>query len=274
MISEQIYKFFSDYVYKHTGILYKENDFYRLDSRINTLIKHFDVPGPDELYQLLAKEITPPTHDLLVDLFTNNETYFMRDLKPFKAFAKGIIPKIKEEGNLIGGVSLWSCASSTGQEIYSIQMALDTFGDPADLKTMKIDASDISKEALKKAKEGSYTGLEVQRGLPAPLLIKYFEKSGDGDKWVVKSDLRARPNFFEFNLLKGNFPASKYHVIFCRNVLIYQDMDNKRQILESIYQSLKPGGFLVFGAGESMIGVQLPFEHVEIEGAWFYRKKE
>jgi len=274
MINEQIYKFFSEYVYKHTGILYKENDYYRLDSRINTLIKHFDVPGPDELYQLLAMEITPQTHDLLVDLFTNNETYFMRDLKPFKAFARGIIPTVKENGSLIGGINLWSCASSTGQEVYSIQMAIDTFGDSSDLTTMKIDASDISKDALKRAQDGIYSGLEVQRGLPAPLLIKYFEKDDSEDKWKVKSNLRARPNFFEFNLLTSDFPVSKYHIIFCRNVLIYQDMDNKRKILENIYQALKPGGFLVFGAGESMIGVQLPFDHVEIEGAWFYRKKE
>ena len=152
MISEQIYKFFSEYVYKHTGILYKDNDYYRLDSRINTLIKYFDVPGPDELYQLLSMEITSQTHDLLVDLFTNNETYFMRDLKPYKAFAKGILPMIKEDGKLISGINLWSCACSTGQEIYSIQMAIDTFGDPNDLRTLKIDASDISKDALKRAK--------------------------------------------------------------------------------------------------------------------------
>lgn len=271
--SPEIYKFFADYVFKHTGIEYKEHDYYRLDSRINTLIKHYEVGDSSELYDKFKLGIDPAMHNLLVDLFTNNETYFMRDLKPFKALAKGLIPMVKEGKSLLPSINIWSCASSTGQEIYSIKMAVDSFGAPGDADLLKIDASDISADALKRAKEGSYTGLEVQRGLPAPFLLKYFDKDESNDKWNIKNTLKTNLNFFNFNLLNDKFPVAKYDIIFCRNVLIYQNQENKRKILENVYNALKPGGFLVFGAGESLIGVKLPFKHIEVEKAWFYQKE-
>ncbi len=271
--SNEVYKFFSDYVFKHTGIEYKENDYYRLDSRINTLIRHYEVADPDALYDLCKKSMNPSMHNFLVDLFTNNETYFMRDLKPFKALAKGVIPLIKASRSLAVSINIWSCASSTGQEIYSIQMAVDSFGLAGDSRLLRIDASDISDDALRRAKEGVYTGLEVQRGLPAPFLLKYFTKNESADNWSVINSLKERTSFFKFNLLSGKFPVSKYDIIFCRNVLIYQNQENRKKILESIFHALRPGGYLVFGAGESLIGVKLSFKHVEIEKAWFYQKE-
>lgn len=272
-ISEKVYSFLADYVFKHTGIEYKQIDYYRLDSRIKTLLKEFNLETAEDLYDFLKKEITPQTHNLMVDLFTNNETYFMRDIKPFKALAKGLIPALKAQSPHLSQINLWSCASSTGQEIYSIQMAIDSFGGSEYLPLLKIDASDISDEALRKAKLGNYTALEVQRGLPAPFLIKYFTKATDSENWNINSNLKTRANFFKFNLLSDKFPLAKYHIVFCRNVLIYQNQENKKNILEQIYHSLKPGGFLVLGAGESLIGMKLNFKHVEIEGAWFYQKE-
>lgn len=272
-MKDHIYKFFADYVFKNTGITYKDTDYYRLDSRFITLQKHFGVNDLDSLYQLFSQKITPEMHTILIDVFTNNETYFMRDTKPFKALAKGILPDILNKMGVKGPIYIWSCACSTGQEIYSIQMAAETFGSSDLLDKIRIDATDISTEALAKAKSGSYTALEVQRGLPANLLIKYFEKSTDQEIWKVKMHLKSRVTFSQFNLLTGQYPMNKYHVIFCRNVLIYQEPANKKKILEQIYQALKPDGYLVFGAGESLIGVQLPFEQVEFEGSYFYRKK-
>lgn len=272
-ISNEVYQFFADYVFKHTGIEYKEHDYYRLDSRIKSLIDHYKLEGVDALYQKCKQGIDKDMHNYMVDLFTNNETYFMRDIKPFKALGKGVLPLIKELFPGLMSVNLWSCASSTGQEIYSIQMAIDSFGSPADAKLLKIDGSDISDDALRRAKEAVYTGLEVQRGLPAPFLLKYFTKVADSENWAIKPELKTRANFFKFNLLTGSYPINKYHIIFCRNVLIYQNAENKRKILANIVDALKPGGILLFGAGESLIGMNFPLKHVEIEGAWFYQKE-
>lgn len=271
-ISNEIYKYFSKYVFEHTGIEYQEHDFYRLDSRINTLISHYKLQDADDLYKKCKLGIDKQMHDFMVDLFTNNETYFMRDLKPFKALAKGVIPSLMEENKGLVSLNLWSCACSTGQEVYSIKIALDSFGDSTTMPRISIDASDISDEALRKAKLGEYTGLEVQRGLPAPFLLKYLEKKANSEVWSIKSDLRSSINFYKFNLLLGNYPLPKYHIIFCRNVLIYQNQANKQKILSQLADVLKPGGILVLGAGESLIGMKLPFKHVEIEGAWFYKK--
>lgn len=273
MISNEVYKFFADYVFEHSGIQYVEQDFYRLDSRINTMISNYDLETPDELFIMYKKNITADMHEFLIDLFTNNETFFMRDLKPFKALATDVLPEIIESNPHAPYVNIWSCASSTGQEIYSILMAAEHFGKGV-VEKVKIDASDISTEALAKAKSGIYTGLEVQRGLPAPLLIKYFEKSTNAEEWKFKDTLRNKANFFHFNLLSGKFPESKYNIIFCRNVLIYQEKENKRKILGEICKALKVGGYLVFGAGESLIGMNLPFERVELNGATLYKKIE
>ena len=111
-----------------------------------------------------------------------------------------------------------SAASSTGQEIYSILMQID-----AKVPTLKgrlsVDASDISSDALEKAKKGNYNGLDVQRGLPVTGLVKYFEQLED-ESWQLNDDLRRIPSFFEFNLLSEEFPKTKYDIVFCRNVLI------------------------------------------------------
>lgn len=272
MIDNKVYEFFASYIKKSIGIEYSEKEYFRLDSRINTLIKSFQLADANELYDKLKFSIDDKTHDLLIDLFTNNETYFMRDLKPFKAIARGVVPELLEKQSF-GNLKIWSCASSTGQEIYSILMAIDSFGSKENLARVQIDASDISDEALAKAKKGEYTELDVQRGLPAPFLIKYFEKDEETSLWKVSANLKAKANFFKFNLLEESFPVNQYHIIFCRNVLIYQNQQNKQKILEKIYDSLKPGGYLVFGAGESLIGLDINLKQVEVEKAWFYKKE-
>lgn len=272
-ITNEIYKFFADYVFKHTGIEYKAHDYYRLDSRIKSLIDHYKLDGVDALYSKCKLGIDKEMHNFMVDLFTNNETYFMRDIKPFKSLGKAVIPLLKERFKGSPVINIWSCASSTGQEIYSIQMAIDSFGNSAQNPPLKIDASDISDDALRRAKEGIYSGLEVQRGLPAPFLIKYFTKTTDSENWAIKNDLKTSVNFFKFNLLTDIFPKEKYHIIFCRNVLIYQNQENKKAILANICHALKPGGILLFGAGESLIGMNFPLKHIELEGAWFYQKE-
>lgn len=271
MSNPEIYKFFSEYVYQHTGILYKEQDYYRLDSRFNTMVKKFDVKDVSELFSLYVQKITPEMHTILIDLCTNNETYFMRDLKPFKAFAKEGIDYLKEKFPNALSYNLWSAACSTGQEPLSLLMSLESFGENLNVSKFNLEASDISQNALQKAKKGLYTGLEVQRGLPANLLIKYFEQVNDD--WQIKKELLNKVQFKSLNLLTDNFPLSQYHIIFCRNVLIYQDMDNKRKILSKICDALKPGGLMFMGAGESLIGVDIPMKQLELGKAFCYVKE-
>ena len=272
MIRDEIYKFFASYVYQHTGISYKEVDYYRLDSRFNALVSHFGLADVDELYQKYKGVVDKEMHTVLIDLCTNNETYFMRDLKPFKALGKEVMTYLEEEMKVVGPINIWSAASSTGQEPYSILMAIDTFGGNDKMARVQLTATDISQEALKRAEDGIYTGLEVQRGLPANMLIKYFSK--EEEDWHINSELKSKVRYGTLNLLTEDFPANQYHIIFCRNVLIYQEQENKTKILEKVHKALKVGGLLFMGAGESLIGVKLPFKQVEMGKAFCYEKTE
>ncbi len=269
-VSNHIYKFFADYIYKHTGITYLEKDYYRLDSRFKDLMDFFELDSVDELYNKYKASISPDMHAVLINFSTNNETYFFRDKKPFKALTKHILPELNTKYPM-GMLNIWSCASSTGQEPVSILMQLKDHAGK-DFTRVNIKASDISERALSKAKVGIYNGLDIQRGLPITLLMKHFEQEGEENSWKISSDILSKINYFSFNLLTDSFPKASYHVIFCRNVLIYQDMDNKREILKNMFDALKPGGYLLLGNGESLIGISVPFEKESYDGLTLYRK--
>jgi len=268
--SEIVYKFFADYIYKNTGIVYVKADYYRLDMRLNAMVRELKVDSPKEVYELYKKNITKEMHTLIVDLATNNETYFMRDKKPFKALTKAVLPRVLEKKS-IKGSNIWCAGCSTGQEVYSILMSIDKDCGKEVFNNVKIDASDISTNALSKAKNGNYNGLEVQRGLPATNLVQYFSQVDDGT-WNISNDLKGKINFFQHNLLVDPFPKNKYEILFCRNVLIYQDIENKKTILENFFHALVPGGFLILGSGESLIGTNLAFKQEQIEETIIYEK--
>lgn len=270
IIREEIYKFFADYIFQQSGMVYSHNDYYRLDARINELIKKYSVPCAEDIYKLYKEKITPDMKEALINVATNNETFFFRDVMPFTVLSKDVIKELLSNAKN-NPIKIWSAASSTGQEAFSILMSIhDTHGDVG-LDKCNVFASDISTEALSKASYGIYNGLDVQRGLPTTLLIKYFSKEENGN-WKIKKNILQKINFFEFNLLKDKYPESKYHIVFCRNVLIYQDKENKTLILNNIHEALLPGGYLFMGNGESLIGISTKFESITIDGYTIYKK--
>jgi chemotaxis protein methyltransferase CheR len=268
MISSQVYKFFADYIYKNTGIFYSETDYYRLDARLNTLIKEYQCQDADHLLKLFQSNIAPDMHQLLINLSTNNESYFFRDIKPFTMLTKSLVADQCKNQKTI---QIWSAGCSTGQEAYSMVMSILEAYPQFNIQNLSIDASDISSKVLAKAKAGIYDGLEVQRGLPITTLMKYFEQNAD-EHWAIAEKVKSRVRFFEFNLFSGIFPIQKYDVVFCRNVLIYQSPENKKKILNNIYSALKPGGYLLMGAGESLIGMNSELKQVSVEGGMVFQK--
>jgi chemotaxis protein methyltransferase CheR len=269
-ISNEIFKFFADYIYKHSGMIYTEKDYYRLETRLNTLVKTFEVETVNDVYNMFRSKVTPDMHTVLINISTNNETYFFRDKRPFSVLTDHLLPQIMET-KTIAPISIWSAASSTGQEIYSILMQIkDKL--PSLNGRLSIDASDISTDALKKAKSGNYNGLDVQRGLPITTMMKYFDQLED-ESWQVNQEISRIPNFFEFNLLTGSFPVSRYDIVFCRNVLIYQNMENKQKIVNELYDSIRPGGFLVLGNGESFIGIDTKFIRETYDNLTVYKRE-
>ena len=267
-----IYNFFSDYIYNESGMIYLEKDYYRLESRLKNLAEIYELDSEYDVYKLYQSNITADMKSILINISTNNETYFFRDVKPFKALTNEAIPLILKNFPTCPTINIWSAACSFGQEAYSILMSIDKKCGPSIFNQVSIDATDISTEALDKAKSGIYNGLDVQRGLPITELMKYFEQLENED-WKIQPRLSDKLNLSEFNLLKGNFPTNRYHIIFCRNVLIYQDKENKNKIFNKLYQALKPNGFLFLGNGESLIGMETDFIRFDMNDITVYQKK-
>ncbi|MFZ3229038.1 MAG: protein-glutamate O-methyltransferase CheR [Pseudobdellovibrio sp.] len=270
MSRENLYHIISKIVKENCGIKYTENTYFQLDSRIDSLKKCFTCASDEDLYKILNGRLTQEQSMILIDLATNNETYFFRDPSVFKVLESDVFPKLISEKKQ--KIDIWSLASSTGQEAYSILMTWEKLVKKEGCE-VKLHASDISKRVLLRVEKGIYTHLEAQRGLPILDLTKYF-KQVEGNSWQVIEPLRKNVTTSEFNLISSHYGMNKYDIIFCRNVLIYQEVEKRKEIINNIYSALKPGGFFVLGNAENLIGINDRFESIAKNGCCFYRKPD
>ena len=188
-----------------------------------------------------------------VDSMTTNETLFFRDDRPFKQFREIVLPNIIKGRENSKTLRIWSAASSTGQEPYSLAMTIcESFPQYQDWK-IEILATDLSDTALARAKKGEFSQFEIQRGLPIQMVMKYFKQ--EGTVWKIHDKIRSMVKFEKFNLLDkmDNFPV--FDIIFCRNVLIYFDEPTKKKIMQNMMKRLSPDGFLFLGASETILGL-------------------
>jgi len=266
--------FFASFIEKELGIVYEAANYYQLESRLKEICKNLEIEDVATLYsKAQAQGITGNFKQMLLDVATNNETSFFRDPKVFKCIEDYLIPELKKNNPATIVFRIWSAASSFGQEPYTLAMLLNEMKakDPS-LPNFEIWTTDISKAALERAKTGRYSQLEVQRGLPPLLLIKYFEKDAD-NYWTLKNDIRSKVRFEEMNLLKMDKVVGHFDFVLCRNVLIYQNEERKKKIIANIADRIKKGGFLILGASESLINLSDAFEQIVTGGAVLYRKK-
>jgi len=264
---DEILKFFASYIEVELGIVYAEHNYFQLQNRLEEISRLIGVPDLSTLHAVATKGIAGDFRNLLLDTATNNETSFFRDAKVFRALESFF------RGQKTGGspMRIWSAASSTGQEALTLAMTIRELGADGP-QGFSITGTDISERALKKARAATYSQLEIQRGLPSKLLVKYFTKSA-ADEWTASALLTANTTFQSMNL-KAPFPFREpFDLVLCRNVLIYQKVESKREILARIEKTIKPGGMLVLGSGESLIGLSDGFELESLEGAVVYRKK-
>lgn len=270
MLRPEIFQFFSNYIAQATGIQYSEANQYQLEGRLQDIARYGNLSGVEELFQVAqSSALRSDLKQLLLDISTNNETSFFRDKKPFEAFKDVILPDFFSRVPM-KKMRIWSAASSFGQEALSLSMLIEEFKLEGFDIPVEIVATDISEAALSKAKSGEYTQLEVQRGLPIKLLTKYFEPCDNG--WRVKSKIHQRVRYAHQNLLERFTLGGQMDVIFCRNVLIYQSIVNKKAIVSRLFETLNEGGYLIMGAGESLIGINDSFHLENKNGVICYRK--
>ena len=253
-LTMQAFQFVSDLVRREAAIVLEPGKEYLVESRLAPVARKAGFPTLDAfLEHIRTAPKSSPLFYQIVDALTTNETLFFRDHHPFEALKKDILPQLIESRKAVRKLSIWSAASSTGQEAYSLAMLIrDQFPQIASWN-VRILGTDLSTTVLDQAKSGSYSQLEVNRGLPAPMLIKYFDKV-DG-RWVIKEDLRKMCEFRAMNLTTPWPMMQPFDLIFIRNVLIYFDTATKQGILKRMKTVLLPHGSLFLGTAETTINL-------------------
>jgi len=265
----QDFEYLKKLVRKHSAIILEDRQKYLMEPRLMPLVRQENLESISALIEELNLRPFNGLHKCVVDAMTTNETSFLRDFHPFEILRTHLLPELIEKRKDQKELAIWSAACSSGQEPYSISMILkEDFLNLSDWK-VKIIASDLSQDMLEKAKEGNYSQMEVNRGLPAVMLVKYFEKWGI--EWKLKHEILRMVEFLELNLA-GPWPRlPKFDIIFLRNVMIYFDIETKKEILRKVKCLLKPDGFLFLGGAETTLNLDDSFKRYPLFKAGVYQ---
>ncbi len=265
--------FIRSLVRRHTGIALDESKGYLVSSRLLPVARDHGFESVSHLIASLRSHSFGELHTRVLEALATTETSFFRDLHPFEALRTPVIPEFltKREATT-RMLSIWSAACSSGQEPYSIAMILDQIVPEPDRWAIQLLASDFSSSMIERSQAGVYKQLEVNRGLPASLLVRYFEQ--EGMNWRIKEKIRRKVTFFKHNLNDEWSRIPQLDMVFLRNVLIYFDLETRRRILEKVRRHLRPDGFLVLGAAETTLNLDDRFRRVQFGRAAFYQPIE
>ncbi|MHC4875011.1 MAG: CheR family methyltransferase [Planctomycetota bacterium] len=262
--------FLRDLVVRQSGNILRAGQRDLIESRLTHLAQDCGLENVESLVAELKRSgSSPRLVDKVAQIVTVNETSFFRDIHPFQALQSSIIPSLIKENELRRDLKIWCAACSSGQEPYTIAMVIREHFPMLSDWNVRILATDLSEKMLTKCRNGEYTQLEVNRGLPARNLVRFFDRSGG--RWKAKSELRNLIDCQQINL-SNNWPITgQYDVIFIRNVLIYFNQETKADILRRAVSQLRPNGYLFIGSSETIIGLELPLKREEIDGTICYR---
>ena len=241
-----------DLVRRRSAIVLDESKQYLLDTRLAPVVRS---QGLSSVGELVARARAGDRHvvGLIVDAMTTNETSWFRDTGPFEALRTVVLPTLVRERAAERRVRVWSAACSSGQEAYSIAMICTEVLPPG--WTVEIVGTDLSPAMVERARAGRYSQLEVNRGLPASHLVRWFVR--DGSHWQVSPQLKAMTRFREGNLATPFTDLGRFDVVMLRNVLIYFDATTKVDILRRTRGVTRPDGFLFLGAAETALGMDV-----------------
>lgn len=247
------FKFLVDRIKDRSGIVLSADKGYLIESRLVPVAQRNGLTTVEELVKKMRAAPNAALMEEVTEAMTTNESFFFRDKTPFDFLKDYIVPQFLQSRGSNKRLNIWCAAASTGQEPYSIAMVLKEMNAKMPGWSYKILGTDLSNDVLEKAKAGTYSQFEVQRGLPINLLVKYFKQTGE--TWMIDPAIRAMVEYKYFNLLESFVPLGKFDVIYLRNVLIYFDRETKKSILERAAQLLAPDGYIILGAAETVIGI-------------------
>ena len=260
-------------VQRESAISLDDGKTYLVNSRLLPLARAEGFASAGQLISHLQSTAYGQLHVQAVEAIATTETSFFRDLHPFSALRDRIIPElIGQRQDTSRTLSIWSAACSSGQEPHSIAMILrDRFPRLADW-SLQLLGSDISRRMVDRARAGVYSQLEVNRGLPAPFLVRFFNQQED--QWHLKDEIRTMFRFSRQNLAAEWTSLPPVDILMMRNVLIYFNVETRREVLRKVRETLRPGGYLILGAAETTLNFDEMFCRVRMDRAVVYQVKK
>jgi chemotaxis protein methyltransferase CheR len=263
---------FFNLVEKNIGITLDLSKAYLIQSRLSNIVREYSFTDHSSLLRHLIINPVGKIHWQAFEAMTTNETSFYRDSSPFEVLKTTILPDLIQKHKDSRELNIWSAASSTGQEPYSIAMLLREHFPELGGWNIRILATDISEQALEKASLGIYNQTEVQRGLTETQIQRQFKKLPNGH-YEISADLRSMVQFKQMNLIQEWPLMPKFDLILIRNVLIYFNQDTKAKIVKRIYtQLLDASAYLILGSSESILFDQT-YQIVQLDRVSYYQKK-
>jgi chemotaxis protein methyltransferase CheR len=240
-----------------SGLVVGKDKLYLLETRLSGIVKREKLADMNGLAERLRRPGSDALARDVVEAMTTNESFFFRDDKPFQHFRAQALPRLVAARPPGSTIKVWSAASSSGQEAYSLAMIVAESSGLLAGRKVEIVGTDIARDQLARAREGVYSQFEVQRGLPVQMLMRYFRK--DEANWRLTDPIRAMAQFRECNLLSDLRSLGRFDIVFCRNVLIYFDQPTKTRVLDAIAGLMPPDGLLYLGGAETVLGITSRF---------------
>ncbi len=259
--SKASYQIIADLLEEETGQHLAESRLWRVGSALAGVYRDYGISNVDQLVCLLDDETNAELSKQVVEALLNNETYFYRDRPTFDQLPNKILPELARRRKDRKHISIWCAGCSTGQEVYSIAMALADSPERWSGWSIEILGTDISEQAVANARRGHYSQFEIQRGLAVIDMLRHFDETGSG--WQIKQNIRSFARFEQHNVLQMPPAKQPFDLVLCRNVLLYFESSTRKRAFDRLQSSLAQDGFLMLGAGETILGHTGSFSPVD-----------
>ena len=272
MLAEQDFHYIQDLVRERAAIVLEPGKEYLAVTRLDPLVRRAGLGSLSELVAALREGRTSALHEDVVDALTTNETTWFRDVHPFESLRTHVLPDLIERKRLSRTLCIWSAGCSSGQEPYSVAMLVRDEFPELDGWQISITGTDVSAGMLERAQAGRYGQIEVNRGLPAHLLVKHFRRVGVG--WELDAGIRSMVRFQRQSLVEPWTNLPPMDLVLMRNVMIYFDVATKREVLGRVRDVLAPHGYLLLGSAETTLHIDDAFQRHAVGPTGWYRRKQ
>lgn len=269
MMTQENFQWLQTMLRNQAGLNIGEDKGYLLKSRLGPLVASQGLQTLDDLVDMVRRGDQRMGKEIIESMVTH-ETFFFRDTNMYERINDYVIPHFARERADVRTIRIWCAACSHGQEPYSIAMLIHENRHRMPNWRVEILGTDISDSAIARARRGSYSQFEVQRGLSSKRLVSYFHK--EGDEWIINDNIKSMVQYRTFNLLKDSSHLGMFDLILLRNVLIYFDADTKKQVLSSVIRRMHSDGILCLGGAETIIGYSEQLKSVPEHRGFYVHK--